>query len=218
MTFAWNALTKNFATVSLPIALAVLVAWLPGFLVSFVYSLIASVVARYVEAAFLQILGGLVQATTGLLGFFISSYLAGGVVAFSLKVARGQNVAMGDVFGGGRYFGRMLVANLLVGLTVMLGVLLCVVPGYIAAYGLALTCFLVVDQGAAGVDALKRSWAMTDGHKLNIFVLHLLGLVAVVAGMFACGVGVIVGSIPLICIAGAYAYLRIKGEQPQLQP
>ncbi len=208
---------KNFAGVSLPIAVAIVLGALPGALINSVYRLMASLVAEYVDPSFLGVLGGLVQGTSSLVGLIVNSYILGGVLSFALKVARGQPVAFGDVFSGGRYFGRMLVAQICAAIAVGLGFALCAVPGFIVLYGICLYGFLIVDQDMAGVDALKKSWEMTKGHRLNIFVLHLLALVVVIAGALACGIGVLLGSIPILVIAGAFMYLRIKGEQPRLQ-
>ena len=207
---------KNFAGVSLPIAVAIFVGALPGTLIGFIYGLMAGLVAEYVDPSFLSVLGGLVQGTSGLVGLIVNSYLLGGILSFALKVARGQPVAFGDVFSGGRYFGKMLVAQLCAAIAVGLGFVLCVIPGYIVLYGICLYGFLIVDQDLGGVDALKKSWEMTKGHRVNIFVLHLLALVVVIAGGLACGIGVLLGSIPILVIAGAFMYLRIKGEQPRL--
>lgn len=211
MTFAWNALTKDFAAHSLPIAVAMFVAFLPGQLIGFTYGLLASVVAEYVEPSFVGILGGLVQATSAFVGVFIGSYIGGGVTAFSLKVARGQPVSFGDVFSGGKYFGRMLIGTIGLYIAAAIGFVLCIVPGYIVMLGLCMFAFLIVDQGMAGIDALKKSWELTNGHKMNLFVFGLLGFLVILAGALACGIGIFLVSYPMLTIGGAYVYDKLKG-------
>jgi uncharacterized membrane protein len=215
--FGWNALMKNFAGVGLPIAVAVVVSALPGALISGIYRLMATVVSDYVDASFLGVLAGLVQGTSSIVGLVVGAYMAGGITSFALKVARGQPVAFGDVFAGGPYFGRMFVAMICGGIAVGVGMMLCIVPGVIVALGISQYTYLVVDQGMSGIDALKKSWEMTNGHRLNIFLFGLIGLGVVIAGYIACLVGVLVGSVPILSIGAAYIYLRIKGETPQLQ-
>jgi uncharacterized membrane protein len=182
----------------------------PGSLIGFVYGLMASVVAEYVDPAFLGVLNGLVQATSSLVGFLLGLYIAGGVTSFALKVARGQPVVFGDVFSGGKYLPRMLVAGFCGGIATVIGFFLCVVPGVILALGISQYSYLIVDRGLGGVEALKESWEMTKGHRMNIFVFGLLGIGVVIAGMIACGI--------VLTLAAAYIYLSIKGERPQLQP
>ena len=81
--------------------------------------------------------------------------------------------------------------------------------------GLSMFTFLIVDQGLPGIDALKKSWEMTKGHKVNLFVFGLLGLLVIIAGALACGVGVLLGSYPLLIIGGANISLKLKGEEPR---
>jgi uncharacterized membrane protein len=208
---------KNFAGVSLPLAVAFFVALLPGALINIGYSLMASVVAEYVDPSFLGLLGSLVSATGSLVGLVVGSYLAGGIASFALKVARGQPVAFGDVFAGGPYFGRMFVAAFCGAIAVIIGSILCLVPGIIVGLGISQYSYLVVDQGLGGIDALKKSWEITNGHKLNLFLFGLLAFLVVIAGYIACLIGALLGSLPILTIAAAYIYLRIKGEQPRLQ-
>jgi uncharacterized membrane protein len=214
--FGWNALMKNFAGIALPIAVAAFVAAVPGALIGFVYGLMASLVAEYVDPSFISVLSGLVQATSSIVSICVSSYITGGIASFALKVARGQPVAFGDVFAGGPYFGRMFVAALCGGIAVVLGSMLCLVPGIIVGLGISQYSYIVVDQGLGGIDALKKSWEMTNGHKMNIFVFALLAIGVVIAGYIACILGALLVSAPVLCIAAAYIYLRIKGEQPRL--
>jgi uncharacterized membrane protein len=184
--------------------------------ISFGYSLAASLVADTIDPSFVGVLSGLVQTTSSVINLVVGSYIGGGIASFALKVVRGQPVQFGDVFAGGPYFGRMFVAALLAGIGVLLGMALCVVPGVILALGISQYQYLVVDQGLSGVDALKKSWEMTQGHKLNIFIYGLLAIGVVIAGYIACFVGALLVSAPVLVLAAAYIYLCIKGEPPTL--
>jgi len=116
------------------------------------------------------------------------------------------------VFSGGKYFGTMFVALLGFTLAVGIGSMLCVVPGYIVWFGLWPFAFIIVDQKLAGIDALKKAWAMTNGHKMSIFIFWLLSLVAVIAGEIACFLPVFLVSYPLIILGTAHMYLTLNGE------
>jgi uncharacterized membrane protein len=208
---------KNFAGISLPIAVAGFLAALPGVLIRVVYTAMATIIADYVDPSFLGLLGGLVQGTASIVGLVVGSYIAGGIASFALKVVRGQPVSFGDVFSGGQYFGRIFVISLCGGILVGLGCACLVVPGIFLATGLSQASYLAVDQGLSGIDALKKSWEMTNGHKMNIFLFFLLGFLVVIAGYIACILGALLVSAPVLVIGGAYIYLRIKGETPRQQ-
>jgi uncharacterized membrane protein len=216
LSFGWNAIMKNFAGVSLPLAVAVFVVFLPVGIVASLMQVIVQLAIEYVDASFIGLFSILLYAVIGGIGLFVNSFIAGGVVEFALKIARGQPASFGDVFAGGKYFGSMFVGWLGVTVAVGLGSMLCVVPGYILWFGLWPFAFVIVDQRLGGVDALKKAWAMTTGHKMNIFVFWLLSILAIIAGEIACFLPVFLISYPLVILASAHMYLTLNGETPRL--
>jgi uncharacterized membrane protein len=86
----------------------------------------------------------------------------------------------------------------------------------IVALGLSLFGFCIVDRGMSPVDALKESWRLTNGHKMGLFVFGLLSFLVVLAGYVACFIGAALVSAPVLLVANAYIYLKLKGEQPRL--
>ncbi|HYE75978.1 MAG TPA: hypothetical protein VEF04_21715, partial [Blastocatellia bacterium] len=62
----------------------------------------------------------------------ISAYLAAGCYHTAIKQLRGEPISFGDIFGGGRYFLRMLGATLLFALATMIGAFLCFIPAFLA--------------------------------------------------------------------------------------
>ena len=163
----------------------------------------------------LQVINAIFAPATLLVMLPVQAFLAGGLINFSLMVARGRKPEFNDVFKGGRYFGTMLVAMFLLGLGYFVGALLCLVPGVIFLLGCSLYGFFVVDQNLGSVDALKRSWEFTKGHKVNLLVLMLLLSLVSLLGLLACCIGQLI-VVPMYALALAFAYLRIKGETPML--
>jgi hypothetical protein len=216
MSFGWNALMKNFAGVSLPIAVAVFVLAVPVGIVASLSRFMLAFAVDYVDPSFIGLFGIVIQIGIGGVFLLANAFIAGGVVEFALKVARGQSPSFGDEFGGGKYFGAMFVGWIGFSIAVGIGAILCVVPGYIVQFGLWPFAFIIVDQKLGGIDALKKAWAMTTGHKVNIFVFWLLCLLVTIAGELACGIGVLLVSMPIIIIASAHMYLTLKGEPPRL--
>jgi uncharacterized membrane protein len=151
-----------------------------------------------------------------LVSIVVQAVFLGGIVDFCLQVTRGQRPSLGVVFAGARYFVPMLIGQVLVSLAVTIGLLLCVAPGIIVALGLAFWSYPVVDGGLGPVASIQRSWAMTQGHKVNIFVFGLLAFVVLLGGLLACCVGLLAVSAPVLGIASAYVYLRLNHEHPTL--
>jgi uncharacterized membrane protein len=210
--FAWNVVIKRFGAVALPIAIGAFIVSLPLTLLYVSALVVLPAIASELDPDAASLLGIVLPGGAGLVLALLGLYMAGGFVTLALKAARGQPTGLGDLFSGGRFLGSFLVMGILSGILISIGTLLCVIPGYILQYGLSLAAFLIVDQNLSGVDSLKRSWEMTKGHKVNIFLFNLIGIAVIIAGELACLIGVLLVSIPMFLIGNAYIYLRIKGE------
>ncbi len=91
------------------------------------------------------------------------------------------------LFKGFNNFVETMVAGLLYTLIIIVGTILLIVPGIIAALGLSMTFFIMVERpGITGVEALKMSWEMMMWHKWEFFEhnLRFIGwmLLAVLTG------------------------------------
>ena len=114
-------------------------------------------------------------------------------------------------FGGGRYWntvGVMFWMNL----RVFLWSLLLIVPGIIKSYQYRFVPFLLAENPALGAArALEISRQMTDGEKLNIFVLDLSFFGWHLLGALLLGIGsLFVAPYPAATEAELYAALRAK--------
>jgi hypothetical protein len=112
----------------------------------------------------------------------------------------------------GSLLGRVVVISILSSLAIGLGFLLLIIPGFIAAAGLALSsCVLVVERLPSASAAMKRSWDLTRGFRgkvmLVLFVASLtLTLPGIVLGVFVLiKSGVAAGSKPLWLLVGSAA-------------
>jgi uncharacterized membrane protein len=157
------------------------------------------------------LLGIVLHLVSLIVNFAVSAFFTAGIANFALKVARGQPYAFGDVFAGGPFFLSVLVAHVVMSLGITLGLILLVVPGVILGVGLSMAVPLIVDRNLGPIDALSESWKLTEGNRLNIFILWLIAVGLVIAGACACGVGLLLVA-PLLWIAWLYVYLRMTGQ------
>jgi uncharacterized membrane protein len=213
-SFAWKVVTKRFSAAALPLV----VGWLVmGLIFAVVYA--ATIVGPQVLVQQGVVDGSMAFVLTyasigglSLIIIVVESYMMGGILTVTLKAARGQPAAIGEVFAGGRFFVPFLVGIIVQQILVGIGYALCFVPGVILLLGLWAWGYLVVDQGMGAVDALKKSWEMMKGHKMAMFVWGLLSVVVYVAGELACVLPVLLISLPMVFISSAWVYLRLKGE------
>ena len=103
--------------------------------------------------------------------------------------------------------------------TLVCSVLAQVVGAYFATgfarIGLAIsqTTYFIVDKDLSLGDAVRASVEATRGKRGEIFVATLLGGLLLVAGAFACGLGLLV-SVPVFMMIFPVIYARLTGQDP----
>jgi uncharacterized membrane protein len=110
-------------------------------------------------------------------------------------------------------FISLLIAAIIVSVAVSVGYFFLVIPGILLSIRLMFTSFLVVDQGLSPVDALGRSWAITQGSFWRLFVFLIVVVVVNVIGAIPLFLGLLV-TVPTSIIAVAYVYRRMVGVGP----
>lgn len=94
------------------------------------------------------------------------------------------------LFRGFDRFVETLIAGLLVTLAVSVGTAFLIVPGVILGCGFGMTFFIMADDAnITGIDAMKESWNMMNGHKWDFFCLQLRFIGWALLCIITCGVG-----------------------------
>ena len=132
-----------------------------------------------------------------------------GVSFCNLKAVRGDKLEIKNMFEAFNNYWNAVLAALLVGLIILIGLILLIVPGIIFACKLAFTPYLVVDRKMGVIEAIKGSWNMTDGHAGKVFLIGLLAIPIFIAGLICFGVGVII-SILWVNMAFASLYYSVS--------
>jgi len=168
-------------------------------------------------AAVIPMLVGLVTGPigTGAITYGVYEYL------------RGRQTTVGDCLRVG--FSKVLPilgVAILTGLIIVVGVILCVIPGLIAATVLALAVPVAIQEQVDVMAALRRSASLTEGYRWTVFgVLFVIGVInggigMVIGLLFAASghpekaqlvgqiVGILVGG--LAATAPAVMYYRLR--------
>lgn len=108
---------------------------------------------------------------------FVGTPIAIGLTSYFVKLSsKKEEVGIGTSFKDGfdSNYGRKLGGMLWQTLWVFLWSLLFVIPGIVKSYAYAMTQYILVDcPEVKATDALKISMRMMQGHKWELFVLHL---------------------------------------------
>lgn len=80
------------------------------------------------------------------------------------------------------------------------------------ALGLSLAVYeIVYDPGVGPIEALRRSWRMSRGHRFTLLGLGVASLFAFLLGALACGVGIVVSYAYMFLLFGA-AHRALRRE------
>jgi len=151
------------------------------------------------------------QIVVNLLSLIVGVVLGMGLIRASLAVVEG-GTPRADMLLRTDGFLQYLVASVLVGIGVVLGLVLLIVPGLVLLVMWHFFGYVIVEEPTTGpVEAIRRSTEITRGYRWQLFGLLLLLLLINVLGFLACGVGLLF-TYGISAVTVAYAYKRLTGQ------
>lgn len=185
--------------------------WMP-FLLSFLYSMIVGAANGIVNQIFPINPSGYYQSdslswffynsfvtmssvlnffTTLAVGYLLTNVLEVGLNRFLME-NRGRRSDIGVLFSGYRYnFGNVVVVQLLRSLFISLWSLALIVPGIVKGYEYAMIPYLLAENpNMPHQRAFELSRMMTQGYKMDMFLLDLSFIGWYLLGFLPCGLGV----------------------------
>jgi len=208
LRFGWNTMKSNLAFF--------IVLFIIFFLVSAIGSGLNAALGNLSEqkgaAAALAVL---VMFLVVLVVQVVSIIMQIGLVKIALEFVDSRKPTYAELFNNYRFFWRYLFASILVGLIVLGGFLLLIVPGIVWALKYGQFTYLIVDKKAGIMESIKKSGQITYGAKWDLFVFGLLLLVINIAGALCFLVGLF-ATVPttLLAMAHVYRQLLAKAEAP----
>jgi uncharacterized membrane protein len=150
------------------------------------------------------VLGGLVVLV--LIGAIQSAY-----VGTLLDIANGEQVEIGSFFKP-RNVGSVVLGALIVGVLVLIGIVLCVLPGLAVAIFTIFTSILIVERNLAPVDAIKTSIDIVKANFVQVLLACVIAGAISAVGYALCGIGLIVAA-PVAALYFVYTYRKLTGGQ-----
>ena len=146
-----------------------------------------------------------------LYGLFVAGPIGYSTSWVFLKAVRGERVEIRDMFAVfQRNYWNAVVANVVVAVIVMMGMVMLIVPGIIFACRLVFVPYLVMDKQMDVMEALRVSWNMTRGYGGQIFIMGLMAFFIAIGGLLVLFVGVFVS---IIWIKTSFAAMYYAVEQ-----
>lgn len=132
----------------------------------------------------------------------LSGVLEVGLAIVFLEIIRNWQCEFGDMFKGFNNFGTTCLAGILQSIFIFLWSLLFVIPGIVKAYSYSMTGYILADHPEMSPNgAITASRQMMDGHKFDLFVLHL----SFIPWLLLCGI--------TFGLAGLYVFPYMKATE-----
>lgn len=146
-----------------------------------------------------------------LAGFVIGQLVAIGWIKLALDINDGRPIRADAIIDRFRLVIPYLIAALLFGIMVAIGLVLLIVPGVIAFLAFWFYGFHIVDTGETNpIEALRRSAELTRGHRWHLLGFGLVLIGVNILGLLVFIVGVLISSgISLLAVAHVYRRLAI---------
>ncbi len=136
----------------------------------------------------------------------------GYAVIYLMLVRTGKECKIQDLFEGFLDYTRIWGTQILMGLYIMLWTLLFIIPGIIKSYSYSLTSYILKDEPELKFNAaIERSMDMMNGHKFDLFYLHLTFIGWGILSLLTLGIGFLWLN-PYMMTAQAQFYEDVKAE------
>jgi uncharacterized membrane protein len=147
-----------------------------------------------------------------ILVWIVGLILAMGLIRAALSVLDGGQPEVGMLFRS-EGLAPYLIASILVGLAVGVGLILCIIPGIIVAFLFAFYGYAIVDgRTNDAIESMKMSWNLVSKNIGPLLLLFILAFLINLVGALLCGIGLLF-TYPITAVAVAYAWRTISGGQ-----
>lgn len=140
-----------------------------------------------------------------------------GTISFTLKAHDTPEAARFEDLWAPEKFWSYLLASIVVGLIVVCGLILLIVPGIMWALRFMFVPYLIIDRKLDVAAAMRESSRITLGHKWQLLgLVVMLGLLNVL-GLIALVVGLVV-TVPVTMLAVAHTYRTLEHSASEVAP
>ena len=168
-----------------------------------------------IGAMLLYMLVTYILGATGIGSFFLG-FIVAGYYAVNLNLIRTKTAKIEDLFSGCKNFVTNFVAYLLMQVFIALWSLLFLIPGIVKSYSYAMTMYILNDHPEMSAsEAITESRKMMNGHKAELFVLHLSFLGWIILSSFTFGI-LLLYVMPYMQATTAAFYEKLK-EMPVIE-
>jgi uncharacterized membrane protein len=196
--FGWETVKKNFTF------------FIGLFIIVFLIRIVASFVFSSIKEK--DIFYWLLYSLDIVLSMIISL----GLIRVFLNFIDDTKSEIKDLFSQYRLFFNYLIAYLVYLFIIFLGFVFLIIPGIYLMIRLQFFKYLIVDKKMKPMESLKKSWTMTNGSALNLFLFGVAVFFANLFGFIFFFVGLMV-SVPVTMMASTFVYRKLLNQVNQTE-
>jgi uncharacterized membrane protein len=145
----------------------------------------------------------------------VSFILYVGLINIALRAERGEKLDWKNLTDKAGLTWKFVLGSLLYGLAVLVGLVLIIIPGIIAAVALSLFSYSLVDGNRGPIESLKESWHLSKGSRWKLLGFIILAQLLNLLGLLLLGVGLLI-TVPITMIGYAHIYRRLEDYRATL--
>lgn len=146
------------------------------------------------------------------LAFVINTILSMGMLLVALRIHDDIDTGFADLLEPVPLFWKYVFTTLLSAVLFGIGFLLFIIPGIILELSFLMALYVVIDKELGPIQALKHSYHLTKGHRLNLFLFVALLTVLNTAGLLLFGFGLLV-TVPVSLLSLVWVYRWLSGDK-----
>ena len=159
---------------------------------------------------------GFIPVLGWIASFIVTPALSVGLCLVYLGVTYGKDVEVSSLFNGFHYTGKALWLSILISVFTALWTMLCYIPGIVKSFAYSMAYYVLAENpNMTAREALSESKRITNGHKMDLFILGLSFIPWILLVTVTCGIAAIY-VVPYMSLTTANFYHEIKG-QPQVE-
>ena len=181
---------------------------------------IAALLAEGVVAlgsSWMEKVGGFHEWAMSLAYFVVTMIIQSGVIKIALKYRDREKVEFANLFDSFNILPVFMVCSVIAAIAVGFGYLCLVIPGIILTVKFWFSGFAVIDEKRGPIDAIRRSYHLTNGYGLELFLFGMLLFGVNLLGLLCLGIGLFV-SLPVSYLATAHVYRFLNTRSPKSPP
>lgn len=151
---------------------------------------------------------GIVATLISAITFVATLVLSLGMIRVLFNVYDKKTLKWENLYQDWRLVGWYFIASFLMVLAIVGGIILFIIPGIIISIRLSFLPFVMVDGEHDPIKALKKSWKITKGNGMKLFLFYFVQVFVVLLGVLALVLGVFV-AIPVIYLANVFVYKKL---------